>query len=44
MTTGALVFMLGAWAFVLGLTCWSFARLLKTDPRHEAAPPPGTSL
>ena len=44
MSTGALIFMLGAWAFVLGLTVWSFARLMKTDPAHEAAPPPGTSL
>jgi hypothetical protein len=44
MTTGAFLFMAGAWGFVLGLTFWSFARLMKTDPRHEAAPPPGTSL
>lgn len=44
MSTGALAFMLSAWAFVLGLTLWSFARLMKTDPKNEAAPPPGTSL
>jgi hypothetical protein len=44
MTAGALLFMAGAWAFVLGLTIWSFVRLMKTDPKHEAAPPPGTSL
>lgn len=44
MSTGALVFMLLAWACVLGLTGWCFARLLQTDPANEAAPPPGTSL
>lgn len=44
MRTGALVFMLAAWAGVLGLTGWSFYRLLRTDPANEAAPPPGTSL
>jgi hypothetical protein len=44
MSTGALVFMLLAWASVLGLTGWCFARLLRTDPANEAAPPPGTSL
>jgi hypothetical protein len=43
-TTGALIFMLSAWIGVLGLTAWSFVRLLRTDPKHEAAPPPGTSL
>jgi hypothetical protein len=44
MSTGALLFLLGAWACVLGLTLWSFLRLMKTDPSREAAPPPGTSL
>lgn len=44
MSTGALIFMLAAWTGVLGLTGWSFARLMRTDPKHEAAPPPGTSL
>lgn len=44
MSTGALIFMLLAWTGVLGLTAWSFFRLMRTDPRHEAAPPPGTSL
>lgn len=40
----ALVFMLGAWAVVLGITGWSFYRLLRSDPEHEKLPPPGTSL
>ena len=44
MSAGALVFMLLAWTFVLGLTGWCFARLLRSDPANEAAPPPGTSL
>ena len=28
MTPGAIMFMVGSWAFVLGLTFWSFARLM----------------
>ena len=44
MTTGALIFMALAWAFVLGLTFWSFYRLVREDPSHEALPPPCTSL
>ena len=44
MSVGALVFMLLAWGFVLGLMIWSFARLMKSDPAHEHLPPPGTSL
>lgn len=44
MTTGALFFMLGSWAFVLGLTGWTFNRLmrstktLETEVLPEAAP------
>ena len=44
MSTGAIVFMALAWGCVLGLTAWSFWRLLKADPKHEKPPPPGTSL
>ena len=33
MTTGALLFMLGSWSCALGLTAWSFWRILKTPPR-----------
>jgi hypothetical protein len=29
MTTEAIAFWLGSWAFVLGLTGWSFYRVLK---------------
>lgn len=35
MTTGALVFMLVSWAFVLGLTFWSFARILRNQKHHD---------
>jgi hypothetical protein len=41
MSTQALVFMLMAWTFVLGLTGWAFRRLLKT-PQDEKLPPPGS--
>ena len=44
MTTGALIFLILAWTFVLGLTIWSFRRLMKADPAKEPLPPPGTSL
>ena len=44
MTTGALIFMVVVWTFVLGLTFWSFRKLMKTDPSNEPLPPPGTSL
>ena len=37
----ALIFMIAAWAFVLGLTVWSFYRLMKT-PEEERLPPPGS--
>ena len=33
MSTGALIFMLLSWAFVLGLVSWSFARILRGQ-RH----------
>lgn len=31
MTTGAFLFMAGSWAFVLGLTAWSFWRILQVQ-------------
>jgi hypothetical protein len=33
MTTAAMVFMAASWAVVLGLTGWSFARILKGERR-----------
>ena len=42
MKTTALIFMLAAWTFVLGLTLWSFKRLLST-PEEEKLPPPGST-
>lgn len=41
MSTLALIFMAGAWAFVLGLTGWAFRKLLQT-PSDEKLPPPGS--
>ncbi len=40
MSTGALIFWLGSWAFVLGLTFWSFARILQVQARRTATPDP----
>lgn len=37
MTTSAMVFMVGSWSFVLGLTFWSFRRLLSAE-KPEGAP------
>ncbi len=33
MSTSAILFMAGSWTFVLGLTFWSFAKLMK-DNQH----------
>ena len=44
MRASALIFLLSAWTFVLGLTFWSFWKLMQTPPEHEKLPPPGTSL
>jgi hypothetical protein len=35
MTAGALIFMLASWAFVLGLTFWSFARILRSQKHFD---------
>jgi hypothetical protein len=42
MKPAALIFLVLVWAFVLGLTFWSFRRLMKTDPANEHVPPPGS--
>jgi hypothetical protein len=31
MTTGAIIFMAASWSFVLGLTFWSYRRMLSGD-------------
>jgi hypothetical protein len=40
MTTGAIAFWLGSWAFVLGLTGWAFYRVLKAQAGRGSSPPP----
>lgn len=40
-STAALLFMLIAWGCVLGLTTWSYRKLLST-PQDEQLPPPGS--
>ena len=39
MRLSALIFMAAAWIFVIGLTTWSFRKLLST-PQEEKLPPP----
>jgi len=41
MNTTAMIFMAGAWIFVLGLVTWSYRKLLST-PQEEKLPPPGS--
>ncbi len=40
MNTGALIFMLTAWAVVLTILVWSFAKLLRQPPPGEGPMPP----
>jgi hypothetical protein len=49
MSTGALIFMTVSWTFVLGLTFWSFSRVLRKRAHHDpdsigplGPPVPGT--
>ena len=35
MTTGALIFMLVSWTFVLGLMFWSFGKVLQKQKHHD---------
>jgi hypothetical protein len=35
MSAGALIFMLVSWTFVLGLTFWSFARILRSQKHFD---------
>jgi hypothetical protein len=43
MNVGALIFMLCAWAVVLGILVWSFAKLLRPGAKSEETPPPGAA-
>ena len=38
MTTAAIVFWLSSWAFVLGLTGWSFYRVLRAQAKKDNRP------
>lgn len=35
MSTGALLFLIVSWSFVLGLTFWSFARILRSQKHFD---------
>jgi hypothetical protein len=35
MSSGALVFMLVSWTFVLGLTFWSFGRIMRSEKHFD---------
>lgn len=35
MTTGAIIFMALSWAFVLGLTAWSFGKILRNQSHFD---------
>lgn len=39
MTTGAILFMVVSWTFVLGLTFWAFGKILRTQKHFD---PDGT--
>ena len=43
MSASAIFFMLGCWAFVLGLTAWCFARVFRPrrPPEPEGSPSDG---
>ena len=46
MTTSAIIFMLGSWGFVLGLTTWCVARIMTLRRRAESdgVDPAGASV
>lgn len=35
MSAGALIFMLASWTFVIGLTVWSFVRILRSQKHFD---------
>lgn len=44
MSTGALIFWLGSWTFVLGLTGWAFTRILQVQARRATTPDPADDM
>jgi hypothetical protein len=40
MTSGALIFWLGSWVFVLSLTAWAYSKVLGSQARRAATPDP----
>ncbi len=40
MTTGALIFWLGSWVFVLSLTTWAYSKVLGSQARRAETPDP----
>ncbi len=44
MTTGALIFWLGSWTFVLGLTFWAFSKVLRAQAQRGATPDPADDM
>lgn len=38
MSTGAVLFLVVSWGFVLGLTAWSFGRILQIQKRKRIDP------
>lgn len=44
MTTGSLLFMLGSWAFVLGLLTWSYSKIFASQARRAQTPDPDDDM
>lgn len=44
MTAGSLAFMLGSWAFVLGLMTWAYSKILRSQANRAATPDPGDDM
>lgn len=40
MSTGALLFLVISWTFVLGTMVWSFSRILRVQSHRDATPDP----
>ena len=44
MSTGALLFLVISWTFVLGTMVWSFSRILQAQSRRDATPDPADDM